>query len=257
MRYEVDYTPYYYPTKDRQIKPPKQKRERPQKARTRAQKIAVLVIVVCLCVTLLALDELTGAMSPSITASANAGVTYYCVQTGVYTDRDTANYYATLDKNRASGGYVLYDGNFHVIASVYPEEYQANLVAKRLTDGGVSASVYAVTVYPVNDETLSSDEQSALITASKFTDECYRELYELSNLIDQENLSAGELSTRLYSLKQFVTKQQSLVTNGYSKNAIKLSACMIATVEIIDSLGSNPTSSEIRYAYTAIIAQRL
>lgn len=257
MPYEVDYTPYYYPTKERRPKPPKQKRERPQKSRTRAQKVAVLLIVVCLCVTLLALDELTGAMSPSITASANAGTVYYCVQTGVYTDRDTASYYASLDKNRASGGYILYDGSFHVIASVYPLEHQANLVAKRLTDSGVSASVFPVTVYPVNDETLSPDEQSALITASGFTDECYRELYELSNLIDQENLSAGELSTRLYSLKQFVTKQRGLVTNTYSENAIKLSACMVATEEIIDSLGSNPTSSEIRYAYTAIIAQRL
>lgn len=257
MRYEVDYTPYYYPSKTPRPKPPKQKRERQQKARTRAQKVAVLLIVVCLCVTLLALDELTGAMSPSITASANAGTTYYCVQTGVYADRDTANYYASLDKNRASGGYVLYDGKFHVIASVYPEEYQANLVAKRLTDGGVSASVHTITISPINDQTLSSEQQLTLVNASAFTNECYRELYELSNLVDQENLSSGELSTRLYSLKQFVTKQQGLVTNDYSKSALKLSACMGATIEIIDALGTSPTSSEIRYAYTAILAQRL
>lgn len=256
MRNEVDYTPYYYPSKETRPKPQKGNK-RHQTVRTRAQKVAVLVIVVCLCVTLLALDELTGAMSPSVTASASAGTTYYCVQTGVYTDRDTANYYASIDKNKASGGYVLYDGSFHVIASIYPEEHQANLIAKRLTDGGVSASVYDVTVYPALDSNLSDEEQNELLSASEFTDECYRELYELSNLLDQDNITSGELSTRLYSLKQLVTKRQGLVTNDYSKCALKLSACMGATVEIIDALGSSPTSSEIRYAYTAIIAQRL
>lgn len=254
MQYDVDYTPYYYPKDRGEHK--KSRRNKPKKARTRAQKIGVLIILVCLSITLLALDHLTGAINP-VSSITDTGVTYYCVQTGVYTDQDTANYYAGLDKTRASGGYVLYDGTFHVIASIYPLESQATTVAKRLTDGGSSASVYIITVPPFPTSNLDEEEIQVLNTVSNFSDQCYRELYELSNLIDQENITAGELSTRLYSLKQFVTKQQSLVTNVYTSDMLKLSACIGATVEIIDTLGANPTSSQLRYAYTAILAQRL
>lgn len=253
MRYEVDYSPYYQTSN----KPKKQKRAKPQKARTRAQKIGVLIIVICALFTLLALDNFTGALSPSLPTATTNNTTYYCVQTGVYADRDTANYYASLDKMKASGGYILYDGDFHVIASVYTKEHQAKSIAKRLNDGGIYASVYQFDIAPVTDTTLTQSEQANLSTASNFSHECYLELYDMSNAIDQENITSGEIATRIYSLKQFVTKQQGLVTNTYSQNAIKLSAYMGATIEILDSIGPNPTSSDIRYAYTAILAQRI
>lgn len=251
MRYEVDYTPYYQ-TKTKS-KTCKKRKDKPLKVRSTAQKIGVVIIVAILCVTLLVLDDVNDVI-PSTTTNTDFTTTYYCVQTGVYNDRDTANYYASLEQTRNSGGYILYDGTFHVIASIYPEERQATTVAKRLTQGGVSASVYPITVERIYDSSLSPNDKEAMYTAFSTFDTCYKELYELSNLIDQDNVSTGEVTTRLYSLKEFVTKQKSLVTNIYSNDAIKLSACMNATLEIINNLSSTPSSSDLRYAYTAILA---
>lgn len=254
MRYEVDYTPYYQ-TKTKS-KTYKKRKDKPLKVASRAQRIGVVIIVAILCVTLLVLDDVNDVI-PSTTTSTDIATTYYCVQTGVYNDRDTANYYASLEKLRNSGGYVIYDGNFHVIASIYPEEYQATAIAKRLTQGGVSASVYPISVTRLYDSTLTPNEQEALASAMTTFDTCYKELYELSNLIDQENIATGEVTTRLYSLKEFVTKQKSLVTNIQSNHAILLSACINATLELLNSLPVRPTSSELRYTYTAILSQMI
>lgn len=256
--FDVDYTPYYYPQKAKTKKStPRPRRQKPQKGRSRGQTLGVLFIIICLFTTLLVLDDLVGGVFPDTPVMSGDATTYYCVQTGIYNDRDTANFHANSDKERGSGGYVIYDGYYRVIASVYTKESDAKTIADRLNEANVSASVYAFTISSITEPSLSPEEQSAIATASGFTHRCYVELYELSNLVDQDNLTAGELSTRLYAIKKYAEECENTIPDVYSEKIIKLSACIGASREILDELGSAPSSSALRYAYTAILAQRL
>ncbi len=263
---EVDYSEFLYETKP-EVKP--KLREKPQKAvspkitepRETNRVIAVLVIIACFCLTLLSADYLSGgyilAEFDSDSTVSSKECDYYAVQTGMYSDQKTAELYAKNIRARGGAGYVYYDGIYRVVASVYSEALQARSVAEKMEQAGINATIFPITLSPISDSSISSEDRATLLSASECAGYCYESLYELSNAVDAGIVSEEELSSRLASLLSYLESHKlSLDEIDHSSVSINLSSSIKGAIEIIKSVPQSPSSSDLRYAYSAILAGR-
>lgn len=251
-KYAVDYTPYYRET------PPKKvtgHSKRYIKSR-RLHVILIMVIVLCFSVTLLGLDYLSGGyvLSDFDTPTASQNFSYYCVQTGQYENKQTAEYYAHNTKDKGGAGFVYLSEDYRVIASVYGDEAQANKISNRLALSGLECRVFCLTISPIYDGTLSPQTRDSFTTASKYFDQAYLELYDASNGLDQEIYSMSEIRQRIKRLKEvFLGYVDDLSALSQSESVLKLSANIKATISILENIPTSFTSSDLRHAYVSIL----
>ncbi len=249
-----------YPDKISQILP-EPKRKSPKTGRRR-EFIVVLAIILCFCTTLLCADYFSNGylladFDKNATVSAE-GAKYYAVQTGIYTDRKTAELYAKSLRSRGGAGYVMYDGVYRVVASVYTKALQAQTIAERMGKAGTDATVFSFSLSSVSDSSLSQEDRNKLISLSGYTDYCYEELYNLSNAIDAGAMTENELKARLSNLESYLLSQKEIADGiEFSTTALSLSSAINSSVKIIKDVPSTPSSGDIRYAYTAILALRI
>lgn len=228
----------------------------------RREIIAVLAVVICFSLTMLFADYFSnGYLLADFDEGANVvggEYDYYAVQTGMYTDRKTAELYASNIRKRGGAGYVLYDGVYRVVASVYTKAVQARTVAERMGESGTDATVFSFSLSSVSDSSLSSQDRSTLLSVSEYTTRCYEELYDLSNQIDAATLTDSELTAKLTSLIDYLESNKSKIDKiEFSAPAYTLSSALSASIQIIKDVPESPSSGDIRYAYTAILATRI
>lgn len=228
----------------------------------RREIIAVLAVVMCFCLTLYLADYFSnGYLLADFDKDATVSggeYDYYAVQTGMYTDRKTAELYAENIRKRGGAGYVLYDGVYRVVASVYTKAVQARTVAERMGEAGVDATVFSFSLQPVSDSSLSATDRNTLVTVSEYTTYCYETLYDLSIQIDTGTLTDSELQAKLTALKSFLEQNKAKVDKiEFSTPAYSLSSAISASIQIIKDVPESPTSGDIRYAYIAILAMRI
>ena len=263
---EVDYSQFYYKNEkenspispdeiayvDKKTKPKKQK----------GKTLAILCMILCFCATLFLADYFSGGYiladfdaRPTVTIEDNS---YYCVQTGMYTDQKTAELYAQNVKARGGAGYVYYDGTYRVIASIYQSALQAKTVAEKMESTGVFSTVFSFSLSPTLDESLTQSDRDSLLEISNYADYVYQRLYELSNQLDAGAIEQKEIKSVLDGLISYLDgESEKLAKIKYSTPALSLSSSIKGAIDIIKSVPSSPTPGDIRYAYTAILCNRI
>ncbi len=233
------------------------KKSKPKRT-NRIYSIAILIIVVCFSATLLGLDYLLDGyvLGDADQVSATPKTNYYCVQMGMYADRATAEYYANSVTARGGAGFILFDKSYRIIASIYGELSHAESVINRLTNSGTICSLYVITIPSYLDLSLSISDRESLATISALTDYAYTALYELSNEIDLETVTPSELNGKLSELKNTVDEHQKLLDGIQTSQNLEISAHVSTISEILNDLPLSPKSSDLRYAYTAILISR-
>ena len=254
----VDYSQFYQRNQTAQNKPEKRTKSYPSSNSTkRFRIIAILSIVLCFCATLLIYDSLVDgyALGDFDTANSSQKSIYYCVQTGCYLDKSTAEYYARTVQSRGGAGYVLYDGNYRVIASVYLDRDKAQTVADRLSSTHEECSVYTLTLSKIYDNSLPSSSREIIENCTSYADFVYRELYEISNGIDQEIITSNELTARLENLKSTLAfYSSSLESISFSTPSSILLSNIKATLVELNKLPPSPTSASLRYLYVFVLS---
>lgn len=237
----------------------KEKEKNTTKIYRRARKITIFAIIICFCATLLILDYFSDGYVLADFDEVNAlnKTTYYCVQMGMYSDLETANYYANLIKLRGGGGFVLKDGNFRVLASVYKNSAEAESVITRLNNLGTTCSLYVLQTEEIFDVSLSHSDREKIQTISLCTDYAYQELYNLSNEIDVETVTNAEIKGRIQSILDSLEEYETLLLSTKSTKKAEIKSCLSAIKESITKLPLSPTSSSIRYAYIEILVSRM
>lgn len=268
---EVDYSQFYYKSENKKsdslqkkaISPNEitysTKKQKPKSGR--GKTIVILAVMLCFCLTLFLSDYFSGGylladFDQSVSAKTDSE-TYYGLQTGMYNDLKTAEEYAQSIKSRGGAGYVYYDGVYRVVASVYKTAVQARTVCEKMGEAGIDATVFSFSISPYSDSSISSSNREELISVSTYADYCYQMLYTLSNDIDTGNSNQNVDST----LKNLVTYlencNQKAQNIAYSAPASALSSNIKGAIEIIKNVPNSPTSSDLRYAYCAILLSRV
>jgi len=220
--------------------------------------------MICFCATLLAADLLTGGyfLSDSSIAGGTEYLSYYAVETGVYSDSKTAGDYALKAMARGGGGYTIADKDgYHVILAVYPDKKQAEDIVSKLNSGGDPVNLYILSTPVFNGGSLSETEKTVALTALSYIGIVYEELYNLSNDYDKETVTFTEAKNKTEQLIGQVMQMQNQLNNE-SRNFpdlafTKIKAEMGAAVSQVKSiLLSSPEllSSKIRYVYTSCLA---
>lgn len=278
MSEKIDYSEFLYESKNKKVaksapaenygypdtitSPSKPIRKKKNKPSRRREVIVVLAIVLCFCTTLLLSDYFSnGYLLADFDSEASKvieGDTFYAVQTGIYSDKKTADLYAEQLQKRGGAGYVLYDGMYRVVASVYPKALQAQSVAERMEEAGINATVFSFTLLDVSDSSLSREDRQKLSEIANYPVYCYEELYLLSNSIDTGTLTQDELQARLKNLEEYLTQKKVLAESiEFSPTALSLVSSISSAIDIIKDVPDSPSSGNIRYAYIAIFAQRI
>lgn len=267
----VDYSEFYYKTENKKVESLPQKAISPNeisyapKKRTqskgRGKTIAILAIILCFCLTLVLSDYFSGGyLLADFDQSAGASIDaeqYYALQTGMYSDLKTAEEYAKTVKSRGGAGYVYYDGVYRVIASIYKTAVQARTVGEKMGQSGIDATVFSFSISPYTDSSISQSDRNELELLSDYTDYCYQTLYTLSNDIDTGNLSQG-VSVTLNGLVNYLENSNQKAQNiSFSTPALTLSSNIKGAIEIIKNVPQTPVSSDLRYAYCAILMSRI
>ena len=267
----VDYSEFYYKTENKKVESLPQKAISPNeisyapqkrsRSKGRGKAIAILAIILCFCLTLVLSDYFSGGyLLADFDQSAGASIDaeqYYALQTGMYSDLKTAEEYAKTVKSRGGAGYVYYDGVYRVIASIYKTAVQARTVGEKMGQSGIDATVFSFSISPYTDSSISQSDRNELELLSDYTDYCYQTLYTLSNDIDTGNLSQG-VSVTLNGLVNYLENSNQKAQNiSFSTPALSLSSNIKGAIEIIKNVPQTPVSSDLRYAYCAILMSRI
>ena len=132
-----------------------------------------------------AIGKPTTSLSPSMTPTPDktertisvAAKNMYAIQIGVYNAADNAVTASADLQKRGGAGYLLDDGAYRIIASVYAsQDDAANVRSKLLANDGISSQIY----------TFKSDEISVKVTATKAQADSIEKMFKLYDTIVPE-----------------------------------------------------------------------
>ncbi|MBQ2714660.1 MAG: hypothetical protein IJF76_03420 [Clostridia bacterium] len=252
----VDYSEFYY---HKGRKTQKRRRSTPTKKQIRAKRlhyIAILSIIICFCATLYFFDYLKGGapLSAFDTLSDSTLDVYYCVQTGLYDDKHTAQYYAEKVKSKGGAGYLAHDQSYSIVTAIYDEEDKAVVVSNRLNLSGENYVVQSISLSPIFDSSLPLEERNAVYEISRFYDVVYDELYDLSNGIDQDIYNVSEVKSRITSLIDTLTHYQTKIsTITPTAEVLALSSTLKSCIVHVQNATASYKAQDLRYAYVATL----
>ena len=216
-----------------------------------------MIIVICFCATLLGIDFLSDGyvLSDFDTTATVLTYDYYCVQTGIYNTKQTAEYYAFQNQAKGGAGYVFADQEYRVIASVYKKEKEAQTVANRLALSGVDGKIFLLKISPLSDPSQDRESRNKIQEIALYFDYVYQEFYDISNGLDQEIYTYTDVRSRISFVVQKLTDYQNdLDSFDKTVNVSKLSSQIKSTIATITALPISPSSAQLRYAYISVLA---
>lgn len=99
-------------------------------------------------------------------------------------------------------GYVYYDGKYHVLASYYPSEEDANTVSENLLTDYPTAKVYTIEIDKVSlSNELSSSQQDCIKDQINANEKLINSLYNTIIQYDSNNISDSEINMILSNIK--------------------------------------------------------
>lgn len=176
-------------------------------------RIVALVSVLCLTVCILLL-----VFAPSRRGTFEIKQHNYFFVTTASTEYSSDATEKALAIKRAGGaGYILNDGTFRVMAAVYSNEGEAATVAKRLSENGVSATVYELATeklkFTAHEDKQKNAEIAELFAYPKSVAE---KLETLSREYDAAETSEALALLEIENLRASVKKKSALLADSNS-----------------------------------------
>ena len=133
----------------------------------------------------------------------------YIVEIDKFSTYTKANILAQEIQNSGGAGYVHFDGNYRVFASLYTNEKNAKNVVENLINGYNSTSIYTVNIpKKINTKNLTDRQRKAVENYANF---CLKSIDEIANLIisydkneTDKQVLKNTLATYLSSSKTYI-----------------------------------------------------
>lgn len=128
---------------------------------------------------------------------------WYALQVGVFESVDLAEVCAETFQRRGAAGYLWRDGRIRVLASVYPEQDEAQSVRDQLREQhGIDSYLYPLRMPAYKLRIKGMQGQLEILQAAfGHFDEMVRALQHASVMLDRQEISVIELMEKLSALK--------------------------------------------------------
>jgi hypothetical protein len=169
---------------------------------------------------------------------------------------------ADLYRQRGAGGYVVNDGSYRVIAAVYQNKADAEVIVEKLISDSLSGTIYEIKGAKVGYDKFG-DIGPDLQNAVEFCGGMYKKLYDLSIDLDKEEITENDAKIEIEMLyEEAEASKETLITKtlDYSTDETvlmiraELSACSAILQNLNDSNIERPSLlADVRYSYTMIV----
>jgi hypothetical protein len=197
-----------------------------------------------------------GAALARIPVGAKTATVYYAVCLGEYTDYDEAKTAALNSQKDGAAGYVISDGNYKLVASVYKTYADAEKVCARIS----GASIYEMRFDNPSLKKYGASDRARIERALGYGFELYDELYYIGNEADKAQIDLVSARNRIHSLIQ--KTQDRIDTLAYKREDeivfLKLQNDLTATIAALTYLmGDESTipnfAANVRYTFVMIL----
>lgn len=244
----------------------KKKKNKANPYRKRGLAIVILTIIICASITLLIADAVSDGYIldeiKSVFTQSNE-LTYYAVETGSYTDKQTARVFAMQISAMGGSGYVVDDnGIYRVLAEVYPDKKSADIVAARLMTDGYDGKIYCFVMPKISYESFPQSIRNNTKRTLKYVEMCYNTLYSTSTKLAEKKIdksgAESEIKTLMMSVRNMLVEYESNADNDVDhESVVKVRAQLSAAIAAIDNLFEAKTNTEllsdIRYTQALIL----
>ena len=172
----------------------------------------------------------------------NSTIDFHFVETGNFINYKDANSHATELKQQNAGGYIYFDGTYHVLACAYLNEKDAKSVASNLSSQYEQSKYFSLSTRKFNAKSLTKTEQNAIIKVINANEKIINDYYSLT-LNNQEN---PQLSLKLAQLHQFYIKETEDFLSLFKVNN-KISTLNEKISTIQDCLNENLDKYTMKY----------
>lgn len=229
--------------------------------------IAVCAIVICFCLTILLADVVsTGGIASLISwvkGSESDGDTYYALAVDKYDKESYASITADELRQLGGGGYVIYDNDYYLIASVYASKEDAETVLARIkTSASSTAQIYTITLSTPKLNWVSGDAEGEVESILKYGKELFAGLYSVSVSLDGGEITEYQARTEIKALSAEIQalslRLKNVRGNSSSVQYTKIAAELTAVTAVLDNLLNTGLPrynllSDVRYSYTFLL----
>lgn len=228
----------------------------------RGGAFASILIVICFAVTFV-LTELVGngELLAFLSNRVSNNTTYYAISMSFFDNGSTAAISADELRQNGAGGFVISDnGGYYLVASVYANKTDAQKVKDRLSSKDVS--IYEIVIGEPSLKWCASNELDTVVSALKYADTIYKQLYSISVSIDSGELSEyyarDKIRILLGNIQTIMSDFEKKVDYKGHIEKINIKAEIAASIAMLENLLNTSLAryslvSDIRYTYTAIL----
>ncbi len=129
---------------------------------------------------------------------------WYALQVGAFEKEETAKQSSAAFQRRGAAGYLWRDGRYRVLASVYPQKEDAQLVRAQIQDQhGIDSYIYEITLPPLKLRMKGMQGQLDIFQAAfAHADDLAQQVQLLSVQIDRQEISAADAQEALGALNE-------------------------------------------------------
>ena len=235
----------------------KKGKNRTKKANNRNKKIPALVVALVFCVSLVALIWATTQPTKNLTSNTKC---WYFLCVDVQTTSEKAQISATDVREKGGAGFIINDGKYNVIASVYDKESDVKKVSKNIENSTVyPLKIESISLVETSNKSLNSSVEKAFGIHEKIYSEVMENLalYENGKIEESKLWYAVEkITEEVVALNEKLRSFQSTYDLLYLPILCDYLQSSSAVLTNSSSVFDGLSVSKIRYALCQIIRSR-
>lgn len=189
----------------------------------------------------------------------NATNKYYFVRINTYLTYKEANNAATELHSRSAGGYIHFDGRYHVLASFYPSKAEAEAVLSNISHLYPHADIYTLEA-----RSLDRSTNDIILDVVACQIDTISSIYKLILELDQGQISAGQVNSTIKHISShFSSKQADFVSFHKTTKKPNIINCanildnISNSLENISTITPQPNLYQYKYELMNIIFNHL
>lgn len=171
----------------------------------------------------------------------NSTVDFHFVETGNFLNYKDANTHASELKQQNAGGYIFFDGTYHVLACAYLNEKDAKAVASNLNAQYEQAKYFSLSTKQFNQKNFNKAEKNTILKVINANEKVINDFYSL--IMNETNTQKNLKLERLY---HYYTNEIEDFFNLFKINS-KISTLKEKILTIQDCLRENLDEYMMKY----------
>lgn len=201
-------------------------------------------VVPLLCIVIILLLGLAYFLSAKNTSTKD----FYFVEIANFESYKQANSLALDTSNSQGAGFVYFDGSYHVLASFYQTEQQAQSVVENLKENYPNSCIFALkTTKHLKTKTLSQKQSSYLNEFISVSEKQLNSLADFCINYDKKTLNYSKICLNVKEMHSILTNfknnLENLFKNNKFKTAEEYSLNLCDTLKTISNLKENSSFS--------------